>query len=412
MSFIAVISEFHPFHNGHSYLLEEAKRVTGAEHTLSVMSGNFTQQGTPMLWDKLTRAAAACAGGTDLIFEIPVLFATGSAGDFARGAVTLLDQLHCVDFLCFGVEDNEPELFDRITDILLEEPLKYRIRLKEALAAGLSFPAAREDALLSILGEQAAQLLSRPNNILAIEYLLSLKQLSSDIRPLMIRRKGDYHGGNTASFASATDIRNYVFAHTAGKNTVLPGDSMPGASKEIIINAGYTLYNPADTLSSLLAASLLSAQPGLTAEELPMDMTPGLYKRLTAPGLPISWEDALTALNTKNVTRGRACRALLHLLLGVTNRDRIVTAGDKGPLYLNLLAARSDSTFLLKELSDTAGCTVITKRSRFCPAEGSPAALLWKYDRKATDLYNQLLYQSIGIRKNDELRSTPVITPV
>ena len=408
MSLIAVISEFHPFHYGHAYLLEEAKRLTGAEHTLSVMSGNFTQQGMPMYWDKLTRAAAACAGGTDLIFELPVLFATGSAGDFARGAVTLLEQLNCVDHLCFGVEDTEPEIFEKITDILMEEPLKYRIRLKEALEAGLSFPAAREDALLSILGEDAVPLLSRPNNILALEYLLALKKLSSGIRPIMIRRRGDYHGGNSGTFASATDIRNYISGHITEKIS-LPDGSMPAASRNITEQAGYALHHPEDTLSSLLAAAMLSTQPGLSPGELPMDMTPELFKRLTELGLPVSWEDALNALNTKNVTRGRACRALLHMLLGVTNRDRNIINGTNEPLYLNLLAARNESTFLLKEMIASAGCSIITKRSRFRPAEGSPAALLWKYDQKATGLYNQLIYQSFGIRKKDELRSSPVI---
>ena len=404
MSITAVISEYHPFHSGHAYLLEKAAEKTGADHSLSVMSGCFSQQGMPMYWDKLTRAAAACAGGVDLIFELPVLFATGSAGDFAFGAVTLLEQLHGVGYLCFGVEDTDAESFDRITDILLDEPLKYRVRLKDALASGLNYPGAREEALSAVLGDQVHPILSKPNNILALEYILMLKKLSSAIRPVMIRRKGDYHGNAGAGFASATDIRNII---TAGND--IPEDAMPGASRKLLENAGYALKNPEKPLSTLLAAALLTAPSDPDPGELPMDMSPELYRRLTGLSLPISWNAAADALNTKNITRGRACRSMLHMLLGITNRDRSTVLGSNESLYLNLLAARKESTHLLNELQKNSDCMIITKRSRFHPEAGTHKELLWNIDRKAVDIYNQLLYQCCGIIRPDELRTSPVV---
>ena len=126
MSVLAIISEYKPNHNGHEYLLRRAKEETGDTCSLSVMSGNFTQQGLPMYADKLTRAAAAAAGGIDLVFELPVLYATGSARDFAEGAVSLLHGLGSVRHLCFGVEDPDPSLFDSISECLLEEHALFR----------------------------------------------------------------------------------------------------------------------------------------------------------------------------------------------------------------------------------------------------------------------------------------------
>jgi len=39
---LGIVAEYNPFHNGHLYHLEESMRVTGATHSVAVMSGNFT----------------------------------------------------------------------------------------------------------------------------------------------------------------------------------------------------------------------------------------------------------------------------------------------------------------------------------------------------------------------------------
>ena len=114
MSVLGIISEYNPYHKGHAHLLSEAKKKTGAAYAVSVMSGCFSQQGLPMILDKYSRAEAAVRSGIDLVFELPVLFATGSARDFAEGAVLLLSRLSLVDHLAFGVENADPEAFAEI----------------------------------------------------------------------------------------------------------------------------------------------------------------------------------------------------------------------------------------------------------------------------------------------------------
>ena len=58
MNFCGVICEFNPFHNGHNYLISEAKKLTGTE-IVCLMSGNFVQRGIPAICSKYERAKIA-----------------------------------------------------------------------------------------------------------------------------------------------------------------------------------------------------------------------------------------------------------------------------------------------------------------------------------------------------------------
>ena len=98
----AIIAEFNPFHNGHAYLFERAKALTNADRLVVVMSGDFVQRGAPSIFDKYTRTKMALSCGADLVLELPVRYATGSAEYFAAGAVSLLHNLGVADALCFG----------------------------------------------------------------------------------------------------------------------------------------------------------------------------------------------------------------------------------------------------------------------------------------------------------------------
>lgn len=104
MKTAGIIVEYNPFHNGHKFHIEETRRITGADFVIAVMSGNFVQRGACALLDKYVRTQMALSCGVDLVLELPVFFAAGSAGDFSAGAVSLLDKLGVVDALCFGSE--------------------------------------------------------------------------------------------------------------------------------------------------------------------------------------------------------------------------------------------------------------------------------------------------------------------
>ena len=78
--------------------------------------------------------------GASLVLELPVRYATGSAEFFAFGAVSLLDALGCVDFLCFGSECGEIEKLLSLAQFLLEEPASFKEALQASLKSGLSYP--------------------------------------------------------------------------------------------------------------------------------------------------------------------------------------------------------------------------------------------------------------------------------
>ena len=103
MQAVGMVVEFNPFHNGHAYYVQQAKKQTGADVAVAVMSGNFTQRGEPTIVDKWERTRAALANGVDLVVELPLYFACQPAHRFAAGALALLDQLQ-VPTVAFGAE--------------------------------------------------------------------------------------------------------------------------------------------------------------------------------------------------------------------------------------------------------------------------------------------------------------------
>ena len=123
MKTISIIAEYNPFHNGHAWQIAEAKRRTSADFALIVMSGDFVQRGEPAVLDKFSRTRMALLGGADLVLELPVRYAAGSAEYFARGACSLLASLNVTDTLCFGCETEDPAAFDLIFFVFLVFPL-------------------------------------------------------------------------------------------------------------------------------------------------------------------------------------------------------------------------------------------------------------------------------------------------
>ena len=211
MKIVGIIAEYNPFHNGHQYHIEEALKITGADAAIVVMSGDFVQRGAPAIMPKHLRAKMALNGGASLVLELPVPYATGSAEYFAYGAVSLLDQLGCVDAICFGSECGNISELAELSKLLVEEPDEYKAYLSSYLKVGHSFPLARQLAVHDYLkSETADELLAKPNNILGIEYLKALYRLNSDMQAYTIQRiSSNYHDQDLQeNYSSASAIRN------------------------------------------------------------------------------------------------------------------------------------------------------------------------------------------------------------
>ena len=180
MQFCGIICEFNPFHNGHKYLIEEAKKQT-KNNIICLMSGDLVQRGEPAIQEKYLRAKIAIENGADMVLELPTVFACSNAENFAYGAVRILNSLG-VKRLAFGVENVNLDILQKIAEIKYKNSLSFQNSFKNEVENGINFNTALKRAIAKEFGdEQVLEILSKPNNILAIEYLTAiLKQNQKD----------------------------------------------------------------------------------------------------------------------------------------------------------------------------------------------------------------------------------------
>ena len=317
---LGIVTEYNPFHNGHVRHLEISKQLTEADFTIAVMSGNFTQRGDTALVDKWTRAEMALKNGVDLVIELPTIYATSSAENFADGAVKIFNSLGIVDYLSFGSEIGEIAPLNDVATILYSEPKEFSNLINVQLKSGLSYPRAREIALSQFFGnsKKYTQVLTNPNNILAVEYLKALKKHRSSIRPLTIKR--DYAPYNSNSIkngvASATAIREMI-QKKKNVHYVVPYETYELLDEKI--KAG----NVVPSLAAFEKEIIYKIRC-MTTEEIANvpDVSEGLEFRIKqAADNYNTLKDLIENINTKRYTQTRIQRILVYILLGITNKD-------------------------------------------------------------------------------------------
>ena len=52
-----IIVEYNPLHPGHIYHMEQARKQTGADYLIAVMSGSFVQRGAPPISSNIVNHA-------------------------------------------------------------------------------------------------------------------------------------------------------------------------------------------------------------------------------------------------------------------------------------------------------------------------------------------------------------------
>ncbi len=362
---LGIIAEYNPFHNGHLYHLEKSKKETNSNYTVAIMSGNFTQRGITALIDKWSRASAAIQCGIDLVIELPVLYATSSAENFAEGAIKILDSLKIVDYLSFGTEIDDIEILDKCANVLYREPKEYKTLLSHELKKGISYPKARENALMMYLNDirKFANVLSSPNNILGIEYLKALKKLKSNIQPLSISR---YEAGYndlsyTKNIASSTAIRNMI--KNNGFNAL--ANLMPAPSYATLvqnIKAGHII--PDISIFQKEIIYLLRKMEMQEITELP-GVSEGLeFAIKNAANSCNSVVEFLNIVKSKRYTMTRLQRILLYALLGITKKDMAVSK--KVEPYVRVLGLNNKGKFLISEIAKAnPKLEIVTSVKRF-----------------------------------------------
>lgn len=407
----AVIAEFNPFHNGHSYILEQARKQTNADTIVVIMSGDFVQRGEPAITDKYTRAKFALTNGADLVIELPVCYATASAEFFAKGAVSLCQQLGFIDYLCFGSEMIHLKALTEIAEILVREPEFYLNELKSNVKAGLSYPAARLNALKSYFNHNLdASTLDRkeldsildsiamPNQILSLEYIKALIQLNSKIKPLPIKRIDQgYHSLElSGKYVSASALRNHMQNESALDlcQASLPANVFAVLSQK---HSNNQLIYANDLFGQLQyhLSYLVHNKQDFTAF---FDITNDFNNKLTNTFLEATtFEDLCEQLKSKDLTYTRISRMLLHILLTIKSKDLQIYLENGTTFYAHILALNIENNALTVALKNNCKIPCITSAGKY-------KKLLDEIGQKQfeSDLFASLFYESMVAQKSGQ----------
>ena len=450
MKVTGIIAEYNPLHRGHKYQIDYCKKELGADYVIVAMSGDHVQRGTPALLPKHVRAEMALRCGADLVLEMPVSVSTASAEAFAMGGVSMLDGLHVVDELCFGSEYGDVSALQELAEILVKEPEGYRRLLKESLSNGLSFPAARNQALmeyfrnprnfagddfdgvLTPLLNQITQILNSPNNILGIEYCKALLRLESNMKPVTLKRQGmGYHetlpatvsthaastdapvddtpfasssdmSSNDISFASASAIRELLKSGLTPETISRITAQVPDEVCTLLASSlQKNEYLTEDALDLLLSYCILKGNADSFCAYL--DVSRDLAERIVNRSNEISgFLAAASLLKTKELTQTRIQRALLHIILNIREVPSAIP-------YARVLGFRRESSTLLKEIKRSSSIPLLTKLADADSLLDETGLKLLAETTFASNLYEKLLCQKSGKKFIHEYQKQLVI---
>ena len=437
MKTAGIIAEYNPFHNGHQYQIKTVRRLTGADFVIVAMSGDFLQRGVPAIADKYTRTHMALLSGADLVLELPAVWATASAEYFAAGGVQLLGKTGVVDTLCYGCETPEKELMQAIVGVLFQNASDYQALVSSGMKQGKPFPAARSQALCSLLpsfsSDAVSSFLASPNNILALEYEKAIARWNSMngthdrvLASMPVQRVGEgYHSTKTGvTFASATAIRKALLSSaenqdgqnhfTDRSNGADNSDSglsqmLPGTSAALLATlAKQHLLLDTDAFSSSLYTQLWALQSeGYTDfADCGMDLSRRIIQQLEHF---LSFSQFADLLKSKNTTYTRICRALLHILLDIRQEDYATLWQPDGVPYLRVLGFRKDSSALLSAIKKEASVPLITKVADASRLLSDAAYKRLQQDISCADFYRTTAMMQAQMELPNEYRQPIVL---
>lgn len=374
MKIAGIICEYNPFHNGHLYQLEETKKL-GVTHTVAVMSGNFVQRGDVSIAPKSAKVQMAIDAGADLVLELPAVWALSSAESFAKGAVSILKNTGVVDCISFGSECDDIKELKKVQKSLQNPDIDAKI--KSYLDEGISYVSARSKAVKEIISAEAENIISAPNNILAIEYLNALE--GSDIEAINIKRSNEHDKKSNDSFnKSASEIREMIISGNSEFKKAIPLSSF-----EVLRQYAYLGQCPV-TIDDLDKA-LMAVLRRMDADDFKnfSDVSEGLENKLyAAVKQSASVKEILLRAKTKRYTMARIRRILLNSYLGIGKGY----SNSEVP-YIRVLGMNEKGKEILKEMRDKAKKPVIMKYSDINSA-GAMARKIFDYECMAADLYS------------------------
>lgn len=342
MKSAAIICEFDPLHTGHKRLIDFAKTV--ADKVICIMSGNFTQRGLPACADKYARARHAVTAGADIVVELPTVFATASAENFAYGGVYIAQKMGA-DFLVFGSECGDMEKLLKCAEMIDDAETQKKIR--EEIGKGVSYPKA-------VALATGTELLDKPNNTLAIEYIRALRFAHASIIPLTIKREDNYNEIQPAQYASSSMLRKNV--------SLRDRYTFDYVAKDIDDNVVEKYCNFVTSALSLATKERLALTEGVTE---------GLENRIVNADKTQGFGKMTEQIKTKRYTRLRLQRVYLDYLLGI-DKNTVAESKKNFPPIKVLAANKSSVQLIAKTEKDSDPVTQRADRLYYSFTGGAP----------------------------------------
>ena len=335
MTKVGIIAEYNPFHNGHLYHLNKTKEMFPNSYLILVLIGNFTQRAEPSIINKWNKTKIALEYGFDLIIELPFNIATSSADIYALGAIKLLDKLGC-DYLVFGSETNDIELFNKAATST-KNNTKYQNKIKYYLNKGYNYPKSCSLALNEICNIK----IDKPNDVLGLEYIRSIINLNSKIKPISIKRTNDYDDTSIKSnITSASSIRNNI------DNKDLIKKTMPDTSFKYINNINLNDYFNILKYEIIINNKLNEV----------LDVNEGIENKLKKEIFNVnSIDELILKVKSKRYSYNRIKRMLLHIITN-TKKDY-----NKDINYIRVLGMNNNGIRILKKIKKDINIPIITK---------------------------------------------------
>lgn len=388
---IGIVAEYNPFHNGHKYQIDTAKKLSGVDYVVICMSGNFVQRGEPALIDKDLRAQMAIDNGASLVIELPAPFAFQSASDFAWAAIGELKKMGITD-LSFGAETENVKLLRDIAEMQLKSNSKYDMILKANLKSGKSFSNASLAAIKECYNDKDdIANIFKSNNILAIEYIKACILLDFHPNLIVVKRMGIEHSDDKVKdeekFASAMSLRNKAFEDPETIEKYMPANAYNQFMK-------VSNFNKLDYYFEYFKFVLLR----MDKDELSSiyGMEEGIENRIFELIFrSVDFDDFFEKAITKRYGMAKISRLITNTLLGIKKSD-VKEVKENFPSYVKILAMNGKGKKILSELRGKQ--LYITKYSDYLNNGISPRDdMVFKITNRSVNIFNKMYLDEFKI---------------
>ncbi len=397
MKICAIICEYNPLHYGHLYHIQKAKELSGCDAIMCIQAGNFTQRGEPAISNKYLRARMALEAGADIVVQIPTAYCCSSAEIFALAGVKIANSFENVTHLAFGCETENFELLKEIAKFFSNETKDYKEKLKKFLDNGDSLPVSRQKAIEELIKEDKVEfseitetlnILTKPNNILAIEYLKALYRTKSKIEPIFTTRSNsDYNSADlNGKDSSATAIRTRLLSKKKIRSIK---KLVPHFTYNLMKDDIKTYGLPDLNLYNDLCSYVVKTSSENDIKNI-YDVSEGIENRFIASAKKFKdFNELLLDVKTKRYTYTRLKRIVLRLLLKI---DKEIISEiykiDKLP-FIKVLAFNADKKELLSNIS--ADTNIIIRNSNVVKKPSAEYKTLADIEDRANAVFNLLL---------------------